>query len=725
MRHDRSPPPTDAAFSRRSFLRAGVAAGGGLILSVGLPALIGSAVAADADGFAPGAFIRIDRAGRVTLIIPQVEMGQGTYTSMPMLIAEELEVELQQIEIAHAPPDDKLYGNQLLGFQATGGSTSVRAFWEPLRRAGATARSMLVSAAAQAWKVDPGSCRADKGEVIHAPTGRRLAYGALTERAAKLPVPDNVPLKNPDTFKLIGKPAKRLDTPDKVNGKAQYGIDVRPPGMKVATVAACPVLGGKLAGLDDSKAKAVKGVRQVVRLDNAVAVVADHMGAAKKGLAALDITWDPGANAKFSSADLTALHAQAVQRPGVVAMQDGDVAKATAGAARTFEAVYQLPLLAHATMEPMNCTVHVRPDGCDVWLGTQVLTRAQATAAEVTGLPLDKVQVHNHLLGGGFGRRLEIDSVTQAVQIARQVEGPVKVIWTREEDIQHDIYRPFYYDRMAAALDVGGAPVAFSHRVTGSSILARWLPAGFKNGLDGDAVEGAAGPYSFPNVLVDYVRQEPPAGVTTTWWRGVGMTHNAFMVEGFIDELAAAAGKDPVAYRRALLAKAPRARAALDLAAEKAGWGRPMPAGSGRGVSVIFGFGSYLAQVAEVAVGNDGRVRVTRVVCAVDCGRIVNPDTAKAQMEGGIIFGITAALYGDITIKAGRIEQSNFDNYQMLRIDEAPAIEVHLIDSTEAPGGLGEPATSAIAPAVVNAIFQATGKRLRKLPADQTALKSA
>jgi isoquinoline 1-oxidoreductase beta subunit len=725
MRLDRSPAMADATLSRRSLLRAGLAAGGGLILSVGLPALIGGAVAADADGFAPGAFIRIDRTGRVTLIIPQVEMGQGTYTSMPMLIAEELEVELQQVTVAHAPPDDKLYGNQLLGFQATGGSTSVRAFWEPLRRAGATARSMLVSAAAQAWKVDPVSCRADKGEVIHAPSGRKLGYGALADQAAMLPVPDNVALKDPSAFKLIGKPAKRLDTPDKVNGKAQYGIDVKLPGMKIATVAACPVLGGTLARLDDSKAKAVKGVRQVVRLDNAVAVIADHMGAAKKGLAALEITWDAGANAKFSSADLTALHQQALQRPGVVAMQEGDVAKATAGAARTFEAVYQLPLLAHATMEPMNCTVHVRPDGCEIWLGTQVLTRAQATAAQVTGLPLDKVQVHNHLLGGGFGRRLEIDAVTQAVQIARQVEGPVKVIWTREEDIQHDIYRPFYYDHMAAALDAGGAPVAFSHRVTGSSILARWLPAGFKNGLDGDAVEGAAGPYSFPNVLVDYVRQEPPAGLTTTWWRGVGMTHNAFMVEGFIDELAATAGKDPVAYRRALLAKAPRARAVLDLAAEKAGWGQPMPAGSGRGVSVIFGFGSYLAQVAEVTVGNDGRVRVTRVVCAVDCGSIVNPDTAKAQMEGGIIFGITAALYGDITIKAGRIEQSNFDNYQMLRLDEAPAIEVHLVDSMEAPGGLGEPATSAIAPAVVNAIFQATGKRLRKLPADQTALKSA
>jgi len=510
-----------------------------------------------------------------------------------------------------------------------------------------------------------------------------------------------------------------------VNGKAEFGIDVKIPGMKIATVAACPVIGGKLARLDDSKAKSVKGVRQIVRLDNAVAVVADHMGAAKKGLAALDITWDGGANARFSSADLVSALDEASKRPGVVAKQAGDVAKAMAGAARTIEAVYQQPLLAHATMEPINCTVHVRPDGCDVWVGTQVISRAQATAAQVTGLPPEKVRVHNHLLGGGFGRRLDVDSITQAVQIARQVDGPVKIVWTREEDMQHDVYRPYYYDRLAAGLDQTGMPVAWSHRVTGSSILARWLPAGFRNGIDSDAVEGAAGPYDFSNLLIDYVRQEPPAGLTTGWWRGVGMTHNAFMVEGFIDELAAAAGKDPVAYRRALLDKAPRARAVLDLAAEKAGWGQPMAAGKGRGVSVIFGFGTYVAQVAEVAVRPDGRVRVERVVCAVDCGRKVNPDTVKAQAEGGTIFGITATLYGEITLANGRVTQANFDTYQMLRLDEAPVIEVHLVDSTEAPGGMGEPATAAIAPAVVNAVFAATGKRLRKLPIDGVRLKSA
>ena len=644
---------------------------------------------------------------------------------MPMLIAEELEVDLAQVHVEHAPPNDKLYGNPALGFQVTGASTSVRAYWEPLRRAGAVARTMLIAAAADTWNVNASVCRADKGEVIHVPTGRKLGYGALADKAATMAVPENVTLKEPRDFRLIGTPAKRLDTPEKVNGKAEYGIDVKIPGMKIATVAACPVIGGKLARVDDSKARAVRGVRQIVRLDDAVAVVADHMGAAKKGLAALDITWDAGANAEFSTADLVAQLDEASKRPGAIAKQEGDVAKAMASAASTFEAVYHQPLLAHATLEPMNCTVHVRPDACEVWVGTQVLTRAQAVAAEAAGLPLDKVQVHNHLLGGGFGRRLDVDGVGQAVRIAKQVDGPVKVVWTREEDTQHDVYRPYYYDRLAAGLDRDGMPVAFSHRVTGSSILARWFPPAFQNGLDSDAVEGAAGPYDFPNVLIDYVRQEPPAGLTTGWWRGVGSTHNSFMVEGFIDELAAAAKKDPVAYRRALLGKAPRARGVLDLAAEKAGWNKPMPAGKGRGISLIFGFGTYVAQVAEVAVGKDGRVRVERVVCAIDCGRIVNPDTVRAQAEGGAIFGITAALYGEITLKRGRVAQANFDTYQMLRIDEAPAIEVHLVDSAEAPGGMGEPATACIAPAIVNAVFNATGKRLRKLPIDSAQLRSA
>jgi isoquinoline 1-oxidoreductase beta subunit len=719
-----SAPGMPRVLSRRTVLAAGAAAGGGLLLSVSMPGWPDRADAADAVAFAPNAFVRIDRDGQVTLVMAQVEMGQGTYTSMPMLIAEELEVELAQVRLEHAPPDDKLYINPLIGFQVTGGSTSVRGFWKPLRMAGAAARTMLIEAAAADWKVGAASCRAVRGEVIHTPTGRKLAYGKLVDAAARLPVPADVPLKTHKDFTLIGTPAKRLDTAGKVNGTAEYGIDTKVPGMKVATVAACPVIGGKLGSVDDSKATVVKGVRQIVKLDNAVAVIADHMGAAKKGLEALVITWDEGSSAKFSSADLVQQLKDASGRDGVVAVKQGDVAKAIAGAAMKMDAVYQMPLLAHAAMEPMNCTVHVRDDGCDVWVGTQVVSRAQATAAAVTGLPLDKVKVHNHLLGGGFGRRLDVDGITQAVQIAKQVDYPVKVIWTREEDIQHDIYRPYYYDTLSAGLDASGRPVAFSHRVVGSSILARWAPPFFKDGLDSDAVEAGSGPYGFDNLLVEYVRQEPPAGLTTGWWRGVGTTHNAFMVEGFVDELAIAAKQDPVAYRRALLDKAPRARAVLDLAADKAGWGKPLPAGKGRGVSVIFGFGSYIAQVAEVSVGKDGQVKVERVVCAVDCGQMINPDTIKAQMEGGILFGLTAALYGEITLKDGRVEQGNFDNYQAMRINEVPVIEVHLIDSHEEPGGIGEPGTATIAPAVVNAIFNLTGKRLRKLPIDPAQLKS-
>ena len=706
---------SEGGVSRRTFLKVSAAAGGGLLIGFYRPAV--RATAANAGAFAPNAFVLIGRDDTVTLIMPQVEMGQGTYTSMPMLIAEELEVDLGQIELEAAPPDDRRYANSLIGFQVTGGSSSVRAMWEPLRRAGAVARVMLISAAAQGWNVDPTSCRAEKGEVIHGPTGRKLRYGALADTAAALPVPDNVALKDAKAFKLIGTPAKRLDTPDKVNGKALFGIDVKIPGMKIATVAACPVFGGKLARVDDSTAIEIKGVRQVVRLDDAVAVVADHMWAAIQGLAALDIEWDEGPNAKVSSADIVRQMETALQKPGVVGRKDGDVAKAMAGAAMKVEAVYQVPFLAHATMEPMNCTVHVRQGGCDVWVGSQVISRAQATAAKVTGLPLEQVQVFNHFLGGGFGRRLEVDFVTQAVRIAKQVDGPVKVVWTREEDIQHDIYRPYYYDRMTAGLDAQGLPIAWRHRVTGSSIEARWLPAAMKDGLDTDAVEGAAVElqYAIPNILVDYVRQEPP-GLTTGWWRGVGPTHNIFMVESFIDELAAAAKKDPLEYRRALLAKSPRARAVLDLAAEKAGWGQSLPPGVGRGVSLQYAFGTYLSQVAEVAVSKDGEVLIQRVVCAVDCGIIVNPDTVKAQIEGGIILGLTAALFGEITLKNGRVEQSNFNDYRALRINEAPTIEVHLVISAEAPGGIGEPGTVGIAPAVANAIFAATGKRIRKLP---------
>jgi isoquinoline 1-oxidoreductase beta subunit len=717
-------PPSASGFSRRGFLQAGASAGGGLLLSLSLPFAGHAADAAEAGGFAPNAFIRIDGGGQVVLTMPYVEMGQGTYTAIPMLIAEELEVDLKQVRLDHAPPNEKLYGNPLLGgVQATGNSNAIRASWQPLREAGAVARTLLVAAAAKRWNVDPSSCRAQNGEVLHQPTGRRANYGELAADAARLPVPENVALKRPQDFKLIGKPVKRLDAPAKVNGTAVYGIDVRPAGVKIATLAQSPVFGGRVKSVDDAAAKAVKGVRQIVRLDDAVAVVADHMGAAKKGLAALVIEWDDGPHAKLNTADIAGELEKAALNPGAVAQNIGDVDKAMAGAASKVEAAYQVPFLAHATMEPMNCTAHVRQGGCEIWIGTQVMARVQEAAAKTAGLPSDKVVVHNHLLGGGFGRRLEIDAVTRAVQIAKQVDGPVKVVWTREEDIQHDMYRPYWFDRLTAGLDEKGKPVAWNHRFAGSSVTARWAPPFFKNGLDPDTTEGAIDlVYALPNLHVEYVRVEPP-GIPTAFWRSVGPSHNVFVTESFIDELAAAAKQDPVAYRRALLDKSPRAKAVLDLAAEKAGWGRQLPKGTGRGVSVQFAFATYMAQVAEVEVSKEGAVRVRRVVCAVDCGTPVNPDTIRAQIEGGIMFGVTAALYGEITVKDGRVEQTNFDTYQMLRINEAPAIEVYIVQSSEPPGGIGETGTSAVPAAVTNAIFAATGKRLRKLPVDSAALK--
>jgi len=671
---DRS--PSASALSRRGFLQAGAAAGGGLMLSLRL----GDAEAAGADGFAPNAFIRIQRDGQIVLTMPYVEMGQGTYTSIPMLIAEELEVDMQQVRLEHAPPNEKLYGNPLVGGeQVTGNSNAIRAAWRPLRQAGAIARSMLVSAAAKRWNVDPASCRAQSGEVLHAPTGRSAKYGELAAAAARMPVPKSVVLKRPEEFKLISTPTKRLDTPAKVNGTAVYGIDARPPGVKIATLAQSPVFGGRVKRVDDAATKAVKGVRQIVRLDDAVAVVADHMSAAEKGLAALVIEWDDGPHAKLTTEAVAGELEQATLNSGAVAQNIGDVDKAMASAVTKVEASYQVPL--------------------------------------------DKVVVHNHLLGGGFGRRLEIDGVIRAVQIARHVNGPVKVVWTREEDIQHDMYRPCFFDRISAGLDGKGMPLAWNHRFAGSSVLARWLPPTFNNGVDFDTIEGAIDlVYDLPNLHVEYLRVEPP-GIPTAFWRSVGPSHNVFVTESFIDELAAAAKQDAVAYRRALLDKTPRAKAVLALAAEKAGWGQPLPERVGRGVSLQFVFATYMAQVAEVEVSRDGAVRVRRVVCAVDCGTVINPDTARAQIQGAIIFGVTAALYGKITLKDGRVEQANFDSYQILRMNEAPAIEVHIVQSSEPPGGIGEPGTSAIVPAVTNAIFAATGKRLRKLPVDASALK--
>ena len=714
--------PSTNRLSRRGFLQAGATAGGGLLLHLMLPAA-NDAAAGEADAFTPNAFIRIGTDGEIVLTMPYVEMGQGTYTSIPMLIAEELEVDLKQVRLEHAPPNEKLYANPLLGIQATGNSNAIRGAWKPLRQAGATARTMLVAAAANRWNVDPASCSAQRGEVLHAPTGRRIKYGDLAADAARMPVPTDVTLKEPKEFKLIGKPAKRLDTPAKVNGTAVYGIDVRPPGVKIATLAQSPVFGGRVKSVNDAAALAVKGVRQIVRLDDAVAVVADHMGAAKKGLEALVIEWDDGPHAKLTTAAVAAELETATLKPGAVAQTIGDAGRAMAGATIKVEAIYQVPFLAHAALEPMNCTVHVRKDECEIWVGNQAIGRAQAGAAKVLGLPLEKVVLHNHLIGGGFGRRLEEDGVVRAVQIARQVDGPVKVVWTREEDIRHDMYRPYWFDRISAGLDQNDMPVAWSHRFAGSSVIARYLPPGFKDGLDPDSTEGAIDlPYAFPNFHVEYLRVEPP-GIPTAFWRSVGPSHNVFVVESFMDELAAAAKQDPVAYRLALLDKTPRAKAALALAAQKAGWGEALPARVGRGVSLQFVFGTYMAQVAEVEVVKDGTARVRRVVCAVDCGTIVNPDTVVAQIQSAVMFGITAALYGEITLKDGRVEQGNFDTYQMLRMNEAPTVEVHIVQSAEPPGGMGEAGTSAIVPAVANAIFAATGKRLRKMPVDTAALK--
>lgn len=715
--------PVDTRLSRRSFLRTGAAAGGGLLISISTPLFHvdrATAEGTSAANFAPGAFIRIDTTGQVTAIIPSVEIGQGVYTSMPMLIAEELEVDPSHILVEHAPPADKLYANPKLGFQATGGSTSIAAFYEPFRQAGAVARTMLVTAAAATWAVDASSCRAENAAVVHSASNQSLTYGDLAAKAATLPMPEKVALKDPKHFKIIGKSLKRRDSVNKTTGRAQYSIDFVLPGMKIAVAQASPIIGGKLAGMDEKAALAVTGVRKVVRFDETVAVIADHTGAARKGIAALNPQWEGGA-ATYSTVDLVGDLDKAIAGKAVVATNEGDFKNATSAAAKTLEARYESPLLAHATMEPMTCTARITADGCDIWVGTQVITRVQSAVAEATGLPAARVRVHNFLMGGAFGRRLETDYAVQAAMIAKQVDFAVKVIWTREEDFQHDVFRPLYVDKLSAGLDANGIPTAFWHRVAASSVMARWAPPGFVNGLDPDAVDGAAGPYNFRNQLIEYSRSEPPKGLVTGWWRGVGVTHNCFPVESFIDEMAGAAGKDPVEFRRLLLADSPRAKAVLDLAAEKAGWGTPMPAGKGRGVSLIELFGTHVAEVAEVSVDAAGDVRLDRVVCAVDCGRVVNPLGARAQMEGGIIFGASAALYNAVDIEKGRIVQTNFDTYRVMRIDEAPTIEVHFVESDQPPTGTGEPGTAAIAGAIGNAIFAATGKRLRKLPVGRAA----
>ena len=632
---------------------------------------------------------------------------------------------MSNVTVEHSPPNDKLYGNAFLGgSQTTGNSSSIRGFYLPLRQAGAAARAMLVAAAAEKLNVDANALITEAGFVVDAAGKRRIAYGELTDAAAKMPVPTDVKLKNPSAFRIVGTPAKRLDVAGKVDGSAVFGIDVKLPNMQIATVAASPVFGGTLASLDEAAALKVPGVHQVAKLDNAVAVIAEHYWAARKGLEAANPKFDDGPHASLTTADVVAALAKASERQGAVAKNEGDVTSALANAATKVDATYEAPFLAHATMEPMNCTVEVTADGCEIWVGTQIPTVAQQAVAQTLGLKPEAVRLHNHLLGGGFGRRLEYDFIVQAALIAKQAKQPVKVVWSREEDIQHDMYRPYYYDRLSAGLDEQGMPVAWSHRIVGSSIIARFFPALFKDGIDPDAVDGAVDmPYAIPNKRVEYVREEPP-GIPTAFWRGVGPTHNVYVIESFIDELAAIAKKDPVDYRRAMLGSNPRALHVLNRAAEIAGWGKPLADRRGRGVCVHNTFGSFMSQVAEVTVLKSGEVRVDRVVCVVDTGVAVNPDIIVAQMQSGIIFGITAALWGEITLKNGRVEQSNFTDYKMLRINEAPIIEVEVVKSGADPGGIGEPGTTSLAPAVLNAVYAATGVRLRKLPINAALLRA-
>lgn len=713
--------------SRRSILKAGAAAGGGLIIGWAIPAGVVPAEAeAQAQIFAPDAFVRIDRDGKVVVVAAMIEMGQGTYTSLPMLVAEELDVDMSNVSYEISPANAKLYGNPLVGgAQMTGGSTSIRAFYLPMRKAGAAARQMLITAASQKLNVDAHELTTEPGHVVHAASNRRIAYGELVDAAAKLPAPSDVKLKDRSAFRIIGTPAKRLDISGKVDGSAVFGIDTRLPDMKVATVAASPVFGGTVASFDEAAALKVGGVHQVVKIDNAIAVIADHYWAAKQGLEAAAVKFDDGPYASNTTADIVAQLATASEKSGAVARNKGDAASALAKAATKIEAIYETPFLAHAPMEPINCTVHVTADGCDVWVGTQVPSIAQTALAKVLNLKEDQIRIHNHLLGGGFGRRLEVDFIVQAALFAKQVKGPIKIVWSREEDIQQDMYRPYFYDRLSAALDDNGMPVAWTHRISGSSIFARFAPPYFKDGIDPDTVDGAVEiPYAIPNHHVDYVRVEPP-GIPTAFWRGVGPTHNIYVVESFIDELAAAAKKDPLAYRRALITESPRALNVLERAAKKAGWGTPLGPRQGRGISVQQVFGSYSAEVAEVTVSPSGEVRVDRVVAVVDCGVAVNPNTIEAQFQSGIIYGLSAALYNEITLKNGRVEQTNFDTYPVLRMDETPNIEVEIVESNEAPGGIGEPGTSALAPALLNAIYAATGVRLRKLPVDPKLLKTA
>ena len=722
--------------SRRAFLKAGGAAGAGLLLGVHVPVLAqqggpGKAGAAtQAPPFEPNAFVRIGRDNTVTVVAKHLEMGQGVYTGLATIVADELDAAWSQVRVVSAPADATRYNNLFWGpAQGTGGSTAIANSWEQLRRAGAAARAMLVAAAAKRWNVPGESIRVSAGVVSHA-SGKKATFGELAESASAMPVPANVTLKDPKDFVYVGKHVPRTDTAAKSNGTALFTQDVELPGMLTALVLHPPRFGARVKSFDASALKGIPGVRTVVELPTGVAVLATGFWAAMKGRDALKVEWDTKSGYKGSSDDLMAEYKRLAAAPGKAARNDGDAVKAIDGAAKKFEAAFEFPFLAHAAMEPLNCVAKVTADSCEVWNGEQFQTGDQFAIAKYTGLKPEQVKLNMLFAGGSFGRRAShaSDYVLEAVSIAAALARggrpgiPVKLVWTREDDMKGGFYRPLYFHAIKAGLDASGNVVGWHHRIVGQSILAgtAFEAQMVKDGIDVTSVEGASTlPYAIPHMAVEL--HSPKVPVPVLWWRSVGSTHTAYATETFVDELAAAAGKDPVAFRRAMLAKHPRHLAALELAAEKAGWGKPLPAGMagekrGRGVAVHESFGTVVAQVAEVTVGKDNKIRVDRVVCAVDCGLAVNPDNVRAQMEGGIGFGLTAALYGKITLKDGLVEQSNFHDYPLLRINEMPAIDVHIVPSTAKPSGVGEPGVPVIAPAVANALAAATGKRLRSLP---------
>jgi len=684
---------------RRGFLKS---AAGGLLLGFQLSRGSKPLAAAVSDNKL-NAWVHVGTDDYVTLFIHKAEMGQGTVTSLSMLLAEELECDWSKIR-TEFPGIDRAFG----GNQGVVGSQSIRSSWQPLRQAGATAREMLIQAAAQKWSVDKSQCRAENNAVINTASNARFSYGDLAEDAAKVAPPTGVALKDPSQFRIIGKPRKRLDTPAKTTGRATFGIDVRLPNMLFAAAARCPVFGGKVGSFDAAKAKAMPGVKHVVQISSGVAVIADNTWNAIQARNALAIQWDEGAHANLSSAGIRKEWVELADQPGAVARQAGDAAVALAGAVKKIDAVYEAPYMAHAPMEPLNCTADVRADSCEVWASTQGQSAALQEAVRVTGLRPDQVKIHTEFMGGGFGRRARADYIGEAVEASKAVGAPVQLTWAREDDMQQDWYRPASYTRFAGSLDADGWPVALTGRVICPPF------GGLRNGVSSTAVEGIVDtPYAIPHVTVDYHAADP--GIPVSYWRSVGYSQNTFFAESFMDELAAAGGKDPFEFRRKLLEKSPRPLAVLALAADKAGWGKPLPAGHGRGIALVNNIGSFTAEVAEVSVIK-GKLKVHRVVCAVDCGHVVNPSGVEQQIQSGIVYGLSAAMKGEITIDHGRVQQSNFHQYDVLRIDEMPVVEVYLVPSQAAPGGIGEASVPPIAAAVGNAIFAATGKRVRKLP---------